>query len=130
MWLSGSAANHHGAGQVANMEELLLQSALSYTQPLTTYCVLHLGVVRSNVQVLLVAMALPTATILTRRGQHHDVPVCLTFGVFNLAFAGGLLLLHVLIQSPVALKHALMLFLAFALLDSGDLNSFPAVVQF
>lgn len=76
----------------------------------------------AHVQVLLVAMALPTATFLTCRSWRSnaiDIPVCLTFGVFNLCFyAGGLLLLlNVLIQSPVVLKHALgYLFLLFALL--------------
>ncbi len=85
-----------------------------------------------HVQVLLVAMALPTATFLTCRSWHSnaiDVPVCLTFGVFNLCFyAGGLLLLlDVLIQSPVVLKHALgCLFLVFALLRiASDFKLIP-----
>ena len=77
-------------------------------------------------QVLLVAMALPTATFLTCRSWQSDaidVPVCLVFGVFNLCFyAGGLLLLlHVLIRTPVVLKHALgCLFLMFALLRIAE----------
>jgi len=99
-----------------------------------------------NTQVLLVAMALPTATFLTCRSWQSnaiDVPVCLTFGVFNLAlYCVGLeILLHgghdrsqttflaglrfdtagaafaVLIQSPTLIKHALgWVFLLFALL--------------
>jgi len=75
-----------------------------------------------HTQVMLVAMALPTSTFLTCRswqGNSIDLPVCLTFGVTNLScYVGGLLLLlHVLLQSPALLKHALgILFLVFALL--------------
>ena len=75
-----------------------------------------------HTQVLLVAMALPTSVFLTCRSCQSssiDLPVCLVFGVCNLcSFVGGLLfLLHVLIHSPVLLKHILgCFFLAFAAL--------------
>ena len=85
-----------------------------------------------GVQVLLVAMALPTATFLTCRSWQSnaiDVPVCLTFGVTNLLFYSGglLLLLHVLIHTPALLKHALGgLFLVFALLRiASDFKLIP-----
>ena len=55
-----------------------------------------------HTQILLLSMALPTSTILTLcscKGKAIDVPVCLAFGVPNLACycAGLLFLVHVLV---------------------------------
>ena len=85
-----------------------------------------------HTQVLLVAMALPTSIFLTCRSWQAssiDAPVCLAFGVCNLcSFVGGLLfLLHVLIHTPMLLKHILgWFFLAFAGLRlASDLKILP-----